>query len=273
MKMHLLSSVSFLVLAAASPAIAAPRAPVMPVVPTYNWTGWYVGGNIGYSWGNADSNYNEPAFACCGVTGLPTSFSTSQKLDGVIGGAQVGYNWQANATWVLGLEADIQGSGERGSTSYSNPYSFAISDCDGLCIGHGTLSQTQQAKILWFGTVRGRAGVLVNPTTLLYATGGLAYGRISESGTVSDTACTPSPTVACMWSYGNSATNVGWALGAGIEGAIPNTRNWTWKVEYLHIDLGTVSGNGFDTDFGGPYTFSTRVTDNIFRVGFNYGFQ
>jgi outer membrane immunogenic protein len=269
MKRLLLGS-SALATVIAGPAMAAPK-PIPPMaVPVYNWTGWYVGGNIGYSWGNATNNYNEAAFG--GVTGLPTSFSSSEKLNGVIGGAQVGYNWQANATWVFGLEADIQGSGERGSTNSSNPYTFVI-NCEGVCIGHGTINQTQQAKILWFGTVRGRAGVLVNPTLLLYATGGLAYGRISTSGTVTDTACTPSPTVACMWSYGNSATNVGWALGAGIEGAIPNTRNWTWKVEYLHIDLGTVSGSGFDTDFGGPFTFSTRVTDNIFRVGFNYGFH
>lgn len=268
MKKRLLSGVSFLVLAAASPAIAAPRAPFMPPVPAYNWTGWYVGGNIGYSWGKADSNYNEPAFG--GVTGLPTSFSTSQKLNGVIGGTQAGYNWQANTTWVFGLETDIQGSGERGGTNSSNPYTSP--GCDGFCLG-GTVSQSQQARILWFGTVRGRAGVLLDPTLLLYATGGLAYGRISAAGTVGDSACTPSPAVACMWSYGHSATNVGWTLGAGIEGAIPGARNWTWKVEYLYIDFGTVSGNGFDTDFGGPYSWSTRVTDNIFRVGFNYGFH
>ena len=117
MKKHLLSGVSVIALAIATPAIAAPPAPVI-----YNWTGFYAGGNVGYSWGNANNSYNEPAFGT--VTGLPTSFSSTERLNGVIGGVQAGYNWQANVNTVLGFETDIQGTGERGSTSSSNAYTF-----------------------------------------------------------------------------------------------------------------------------------------------------
>jgi outer membrane immunogenic protein len=255
MKKYLLASVSVVALAAASPASAVPPVP-------YNWTGWYVGGNIGYSWGTATSNYTEPGFACCGL-GLPTSFSGSENLNGIIGGAQFGYNWQANDRWVVGFEADIQGSSEQGSRSFRNPYG---SDVEGFAI-----NQTQAAKIMWFGTVRARAGVLVNPTLWLYGTGGLAYGGISASGTVTDTGCSP---VACSWSYGGSATNVGWTVGAGLEGVIPHMPHWTWKIEYLYIDFGTISGTGFDSnDFGSPYSWSARITDNIVRVGVNYQFH
>ena len=70
-----------------------------------------------------------------------------------------------------------------------------------------------------------------------------------------------------------STTKAGWTLGAGVEGAIPNTSAWTWKAEYLYIDFGTVSGNSVQIGFEGarfPYSWSTRVTDNIVRVGFNY---
>jgi outer membrane immunogenic protein len=266
MKKNLLLGVSIVALAAASPAIAAPLAPVVPAVPIYNWTGFYGGGNFGYSWGTGDGTYNEPAFAPL----LPTAFSSSMRLYGVIGGGQAGFNMQAGPMWVFGLETDFQGSSEKGGTSYGNPYSYP-GDCEG-CVVHGMVNQTQEAKILWFGTVRTRAGVLLTPTLWLYGTGGLAYGRIEGSGTVTDTACTPAPTT-CMWSYGSSATNVGWTAGGGIEGAIPNTHNWTWKVEYLYIDLGRVSGSGFDTDFGGPYSWSMKVTDNIIRFGINYGFH
>jgi outer membrane immunogenic protein len=77
-----------------------------------------------------------------------------------------------------------------------------------------------------------------------------------------------------MWSYGNSATNVGWTVGAGIEGLVPNTTSWTWKVEYLCIDFGSVSGTGHDTILVQPYSWSARVADNnILRFGLNYQFH
>jgi len=253
-------------LAAATPVAAADmvlKAP--PPVAPYNWTGFYAGGNIGYSWGNADSNYNEPFF---GFLGLPVPISTSQSLDGVIGGGQIGYNWQANKTWVLGLEADLQGSGERGSSSTADPYNLLLINT--FAALDPTLTLTNKVDIQWFGTVRGRVGVLATPTMLLYGTGGLAYGGICASGSVNDGVA-----IATSWSFSSSTTKVGWTLGAGIEGAVPNTSNWTWKLEYLYIDFGTISGNGVDPLLllgSYPYSWSTRVTDNILRVGFNYRF-
>ncbi len=240
--------------AAADMALKAPP----PPAPVYSWTGFYVGGNIGYSWGNGDSNYYEPIFS---VLGLPIPISASQKLDGLIGGGQIGYNWQANNTWVFGLEADLQGSGEKGSSSTADPWGIVVDP---------TLTLTNKADIQWFGTVRGRVGVLATPTMLLYGTGGLAYGGISVSGSVNDGFIGPTNT----WSFSDTTTKVGWTLGAGIEGAFPNTSNWTWKLEYLYIDFGTVSGNKLDSInlIAFPYSWSTRVTDNILRVGFNYRF-
>jgi outer membrane immunogenic protein len=256
MKKQLLLGVSFLSLAAVAPAYAAP-----PSAPIYNWTGWYVGGNAGYSWGHADSTYNDPGFSNAGFGGLPTSFSGTEQLNGFIGGGQFGYNWQLGNAWVVGLETDFQYSAERGSRAFSTGY-----DCEGTC----AINQTQSAKIDWFGTVRGRAGPIIdgpfaNESLWLYVTGGLAYGRVSASGTVSDpTNC------GCSWSYGGSGTNVGWTVGTGIEGAMFGSTHWTWKVEYLYIDLGSISGTGFETDYGSPFSWSARFTDNIIRFGINY---
>jgi outer membrane immunogenic protein len=81
----------------------------------------------------------------------------------------------------LGLETDFQGSGERGSGSFFDPYFYFSST------PNGSISGTRESTILWFGTIRGRVGALLNPTTLLYATGGLAYGRIKASGSFTDT--------------------------------------------------------------------------------------
>ena len=265
MKRILLAALATTALGSASASAAdLPQRPVykaapLMVAPAPAWTGFYVGGNIGYGWGTGAANYNDPAL---GGSGLPTSFSGANNLDGIIGGVQVGYNWQLNNSWVTGLETDFQSADQRASRSFG-PFSES----------EGAFSATLNSKIEWFGTVRGRLGWLVNPTTMVYATGGLAYGRVNASGSFTDTFCTP----ACMWGFNQSSTKVGWTVGGGIEGAVPwttwNLPNWTWKVEYLYVNLGSISGSGFDTDFGGPYTWNAKFTDNILRIGVNYHFH
>lgn len=256
-------------------AFAAPPTP-------YSWTGFYAGGNAGYSWGNANNTYSEPAFAGPPQVGLPTSFSTSGRLDGAIGGFQIGYNRQGNSPWVGGFETDLQWSGERGSSSFTGAYVIPppppppITPPPGInnaqiapaaALGDPVVNGTLKTSIQWFGTLRGRLGVLITPTAFVYGTGGIAYGGIKSSGTITDSG----PPAA--WSFGTTATNFGWTLGAGIEGAFPNSPDWTWKVEYLHLDFGRVSGTGFDADFGGPFSWTTDVTDEIVRAGVNYRFH
>ena len=250
---------------AADMAVKAP--PPLPV-PVYSWTGWYAGGNIGYSWGNGDSNYYWSPGIIVPV-GLPDPISTSQKLDGAIGGVQIGYNLQVNNLSVVGLETDFQASGEKGSTSFSDPYEVCTQELNTNLVTcpDPTYTGTISSAIQWFGTLRARGGLLVTPTTLVYGTGGLAYGRISTSGTINNGIESGS-----TWSFSNSTTNVGWTAGGGIEGAVSNSNNWTWKIEYLYIDFGTVSGNGINPE-GNPYNYSTKVTDNVLRVGLNYLFH
>jgi outer membrane immunogenic protein len=266
MKKLLLSSIAIGGLAAINPALAADmpvKAPIKaPVVAAYNWTGCYLGGNIGYSWGRARGDINTPDL---GVVGLPTSFPISQNLNGVIGGGQIGCNRQFDERWVLGIEADFQGSGEKHSNSFSDPFAVAIGE--GIT---GVLSQTIEAKIQWFGTVRGRAGFLVSPTLMLYGTGGLAYGKVSASDNATLVIDTGNGPVTGTNSVSASKTKVGWTLGAGVEGALFDTRNWTWKVEYLYVDLGSLSGSGAAVPIFGTYNWSARFTDNIVRVGLNY---
>jgi outer membrane immunogenic protein len=181
---------------AADMAVKAPRPLPPPPAPVYSWTGWYVGGNVGYSWGDARTDIagtgttiSNPQF----LGGLPESFafagSNTTALQGVIGGGQIGYNYQFSPQWVLGFETDIQASGERGSStsvdSFSGPLCFAPSPPLPLTCPsfetrtlNGTAATAYEAKIEWFGTVRGRLGYLVNDQVLLYATGGLAYGQV-----------------------------------------------------------------------------------------------
>jgi outer membrane immunogenic protein len=262
MKTYLLTSVAVVALAAATPAMATPP------VPVYSWTGFYVGGNAGYSWGNVASDFKDPGLAAgfgFGVPGtLPSSYPVTLNPNGFIGGGQFGYNWQVGPRWVVGIEGDLQGSDERSGTRFVNNY---VCDIEGFfgC----TLSQTRDAKIDWFGTVRGRAGWLVTPTIWLYGTGGLAFGGVSVSGTVTDDI----NNTGASFRFGDSQTRFGYAVGAGIEGAFPGSNSWTWKAEYLYIDLGSLSGAGIEPISGSTYNWSARFTDNIVRVGINYRFN
>jgi outer membrane immunogenic protein len=218
--------------AADLPARTYTKAPVM-VDPGYNWTGFYIGGNIGYSWGRSSDTSSLTNGA---GTVLFTSIDRSD-LNGVVGGGQVGYNWQMQ-NWLLGLEADIQGTGERGSRAFTCPTGICTPPFGVVAVFPGPpvpVSSLDQ-KLEWFGTVRGRAGVLVSPKVLLYATGGLAYGGVKSSETIG---LVPA-------GFSNSDTRVGYTVGAGIEGVIGG--NWTAKLEYLYVDLGKDVRIIFDDD-------------------------
>jgi outer membrane immunogenic protein len=284
-------------LAADMPAPVYTKAPIIPVV-VYDWTGFYIGGNIGYSWGRSSTDLGFSNSTGGGLLATPGTFN----MDGVIGGGQIGYNWQRDK-WVFGLEADIQGSGQQGSmtgvcpgnttvfTRASNTTAAAVAgtcsagffgDTGNFNVGGFPVTDTLSQKLDWFGTVRGRVGPTLTPALLVYATGGLAYGGVKYTDTIigtnligfngTNTIPTAVPVAA---SVSNSTTNFGWTAGAGVEGAIGG--NWTAKLEYLYIDLGNVSGTLLSTIVsptgGFVYkSYSSHVTDNILRVGINYRF-
>jgi len=282
-------------------ALAADLAPHMytkapaPIVAVYDWTGFYVGGNVGYSWGRSSTN---DAFTDSVTGTVLAPYSSKFNLNGAIGGGQAGYNWQRDK-WVFGLEADIQASGERGSTNAVCPGAApttltTLAAVSSACsLGHFgdtaignvlalPVTNSLSEKIEWFGTFRGRIGATITPTILPYITGGLAYGSVKGTDTVSGTNITNPAgqgvnggTVLTPFSgtFGNSSTRVGWTLGAGIEGVISG--NWTAKLEYLYIDLGNVSGT-LVTPIVAPSgaflttSYNSHVTDNVLRVGVNY---
>jgi len=222
------------------------KAPPAPFDP---WTGWYVGANVGGSFGRASDSTT--------VGGVPFS-STTATLDGVIGGAQFGYNYRVNPSWLLGFETDFQGSSEQGT---ANTFlGVAIPGIRALAPPN-TLSDTE--KLPWFGTVRGRIGWTPNAALLIYATGGLAYGGITSNETFTSGGL-PAPVNA---NFNN--TRVGWTVGGGAEYFV--ARNWTVKGEVLYMDLGSVTNTFAAGAF--PVAVTTHVTDVIARVGFNYHFQ
>jgi len=278
MKKLLLGGIAFVAVAGPARAVdlGAPvyRRPVVVAAPVFSWTGFYVGGNFGYSWGSARNTY---AFAQDNTGGGFDTFYAldSPRLNGLVGGLQGGYNWRFR-NFFYGVEIDWEALGERAGDAFNG--SIFVPGASNPTVTAFSARQTS------LGTVRRRAGVISGPW-LLYATGGLAYGRISTSGILSPT--NPDPVIqhnlAALWDQ--SSTRVGWTIGGGIESAISG--NWTWKREYLYVDLGTVTANGalpagncYGTGgtcngplpLPGPGTVSSRITDNILRIGLNYKF-
>jgi outer membrane immunogenic protein len=234
------------------------KAPPMAPIPVYSWTGFYVGGNVGYAWGNGDTFVNPLPSAATFVNLLPQTLSPDPK--GVIGGVQAGYNWQSGQ-FVLGVEADIQGADVKGDARQS-----PIIQNNGTPFpGAGFLNVHE--RLNWFGTARLRAGYTPVDRLLLYVTGGVAFGDVDYSA---QTDFRPVGTEQYPAAF--SRTKVGWTAGAGAEWAF--AQNWSAKAEYLFMDLGNESTIANPIPPLPPFQvgYSWKTQDHIVRLGVNYKF-
>jgi outer membrane immunogenic protein len=259
--------------AADLPSAAAPtpyaKAPM--VSPATNWSGFYAGANVGYGWAGGDMSFADVTPGFPGDSGFPaTPQSIANRSSGVIGGGQIGYNWQMGS-FVTGLEADIQGSGIRGMTQAPAAFTLTLHPGD-------VISATSERKLSWFGTVRGRLGVTVTPDLLLFGTGGLAYGSVGNSGDAIDNDSASVGGTVTTFPGSVQQTKVGWAAGAGAEWMF--ARNWSAKIEYLHIDLGTSSAVGHVAFNGIPFpgdidaiAYHWHNSFDTVRAGVNYHFN
>jgi outer membrane immunogenic protein len=282
------------------PVYKAP--PPAPPAPVYSWTSWYVGLNAGGTWANHDSvdtmstavqGFGFPApgagtgpgsFAANSAAGATGSVSVGNDA-GFIGGAQIGYNWQFSPAWVGGVEADIQGIGHGSNSGTLNttvgPFTFGSVPV----VINTQITSTR--RVDWLGTVRGRLGYLWTPTVLVFGTGGLAYGGVKASTSITQTnndcAATPECIAGSASPAGGSIsqTRTGWTVGGGWEWMF--SQHWSAKIEYLYYDLGSVTfsngnlvtGSGV-APISGPAIVasqsSTHFNGNIVRVALNYQF-
>lgn len=227
------------------------------IVPVFSWTGFYVGGNVGYSWADIDNTDN---VFYTGPDGSPFTGNlvgpfpgpdSSASADSWIAGGQVGYNFQFSNNWVVGIEADFQWTGIDTSDA-------VLGSVDGpLYESTGSLD--------WFGTVRARLGYGFD-RLLVYGTGGFAYGKVKGDVDVSSVVGPP-----LFASGSDDAVLTGWTVGGGVEYAL--TDNWILRGEYLYVDLGDKTLNmqldGLSGDVVGA---KVGLTQNVLRAGVSYKF-
>ena len=272
----------------AGPALAAdlPAKPYYKapptVAPSFSWTGFYIGGNVGGGWENTETDYSYTSFPAPSPPGFEDVFGPGGPLnvgggsavssaiaDGFIptslgsrntgffaAGGQAGFNVQYNQT-VLGLEADFEWFADAvKSTNFTAPFNGVI-----------TNNATQTAGLRWLGTVRGRAGWTFD-RALLYVTGGLAYGQAVATSNASNFDGTNTD----LFAGDGSGTRIGYAVGGGLEYAFTN--NISGKLEYIYYNLGTSTyavapANTVAAGEGITTTASQRFDGSLVRAGLN----
>jgi len=221
------------------------KAAHMVAAPT-GWTGWYFGGHVGAGWGTTESTLT--AFSAAGVGVIPPLGPlplSSHNINGFIGGAQMGYNWQFTPNFVAGIEGDFSWSGIDGTA----PCLVALS-CS--------------TKVKWVGDITGRIGLTVD-RALVYLKGGAAW---AETEYTLATATIPG----AAFSATAKDTRFGGLLGLGVEYAV--TRNWSAKVEYNYIDFGSSNVTATTAAAGVAFTGTASVDQqlHIVKAGVNYRF-
>jgi outer membrane immunogenic protein len=210
-----------------------PSIPMRPpvVTPIFNWTGFYVGINGGWGWGDADRslNVNDALFG---------SSVGSHKIDGGIFGGHMGFNWQLSPNWLVGLETSIAWSGMDGSVSGVSPASI-------------------RTDVDWIASATPRLGWASN-NWLWYVKGGVAGAR---AGT---TAVEPG---AGVFTAKNSF--LGWTVGVGLE--VLSGPNWVFGVEYNYYDLGRETVGGvYSTALPAAQSADLKFSTVLARLSYKY---
>jgi outer membrane immunogenic protein len=228
------------------------------VEPTPRWAGFYSGALLGYGFGKAPTTVTPDDVAVQHVF-LPYFVpEVSPHLHAVTGGAEVGYDVRHGAI-VAGLVTDLSSGTSRGKdvgTAIPGP--------------GGTFVTEAESKLNWYGSLRGRLGVLATDNLLLFGTGGLAYGDVETTTTGSNKLGCATGRFYCM--SGNSGgISVGAVVGVGLEYAL--SPNWTTSLEYLSIRLHdkstTFEGSGTPA---GTFTADTSFKMQTARLGIFYKF-
>jgi outer membrane immunogenic protein len=194
-----------------------------------------------------------------GSTGSLTSNS-------IIGGIQAGYNWQVNQ-WILGIEGDWDWT--HSNSSFCRQTDNLSASCSDNSRGFLTINSSPD----WIATARARLSFTWD-RYLVYGTGGAAFGRVETSINANCLVGGCGLSSILLNTTGNfSDTKTGWVAGGGVEATL--TQNWLVRVEYLHIDLGTISDSLNLVGTGGQQqsaSWSRSERYDVVRTALSYKF-
>jgi len=162
---------------------------------------------------------------------------------GFYAGLNLGYQWGKVTSSSID-PSGIAGGGQIGYNWQTGQFVFGVETDIQASAANDTFAPYKFSNP-WFGTLRGRAGYAIN-NVLLYGTAGLAYGNLDGQ----------------LNSLDENKTLVGWAAGLGME--VGFTPNWSAKVEYLYMDLGSRAYTITGVDNG--------LQSSYLRFGVNYHF-
>jgi outer membrane immunogenic protein len=207
------------------------------VVQAFSWTGFYVGGNVGFGSvrpNNVLTTVDNSATGNIGIfngafpqNDVAARAVANQDLSGstLLGGLHAGYNWQFTNV-VAGVEADAT------LLNYNKTVNSNGIVPAGL-FGGTTLQAVNSFSARNLFTLRGRLGLTVD-RLLVFATGGIAFASLdmeSRNSWVNNT---------FEIDHSLNALRSGYVVGGGLEYAILS--DWLLRVEYQHVQFGTYSG-------------------------------
>jgi outer membrane immunogenic protein len=235
-----------------------------PPAPVYQWTGCYVGGNVGA--GTSGTNFGtvvDPGtyLGAADAATVSADGSGSRNNLGLPAGGQLGCNWQTG-TFVLGLEGDFD-------YFHSNPNINNNTAATGISLANGSpVTITQTLTTNYLATIRPRFGIAAD-RNLAYITGGVAFTTVNYAETYSDGNAAPGPGAGTASA---SRSLIGWTAGAGWEYAFAD--HWTVRAEYLIAGFPTTDALGTIVAPGGTNTLhgSADLVVQLLRAGVNFKF-
>jgi outer membrane immunogenic protein len=215
---------------AADMRVPVKAAPIVPPPAIYNWSGIYIGANIGWVGEHETWTYSNPVPAT-----PPTSSAHDINLDDVIFGGHLGVQYQFNRV-LVGVEGAVS---QPGGSKYGASGLQCVSTVGSLC--------EAQAGTLW--TVGGRLGWAMN-RWLAFVNGGWARLQVSTRE------LTAPPTVFDT----TGANQNGFYIGGGVEYAL--TDNLILGLEYQHVDVGSAY-HASSADAFGPSPPASMVATSM----------